>query len=120
MDVFASDKSGEGQHQRVVREKGQWKGEVVRTLHVGSQPEGCVVDDAGERLFLGEEDVGVWVTSASARTATPFESVMKIGPYLHDDVEGLAIYYGRTDGKAITAMWCWMLKRLVPTVALSV
>lgn len=99
LEIFANDKSGEVQHQRVVREKGQWKGEVVRTLHVGSQPEGCVVDDAGERLFLGEEDVGVWVTSASARTATPFESVMKIGPYLHDDVEGLAIYYGRTDGK---------------------
>lgn len=99
LEVFVNDKDGQVQHQRISRVDNQWRGEVVRTLRLPSQPEGCVVDDANGRLFIGEEDVGVWTTSASASRVTPWESVMKVGAQLHADVEGMAIYYGQTDGK---------------------
>lgn len=99
LEVFVNDKDGQIQHQQIQRAGGQWTARVVRQLRLPSQPEGCVVDDAHGRLFVGEEDVGIWTTSASARTATPWEPVMKVGPQLHDDVEGMAIYYGQTDGK---------------------
>jgi len=43
-------------------------------------------------LFLGEEDVGVWAVDARADQPATLTSVIKVGPQLHADVEGLALY----------------------------
>lgn len=94
LEAFVNDKDGRLQHYRIERAGAQWKSRLLRTLRLASQPEGCVVDDAQDRLFVGEEDIGVWVTRADADTPTPWQSVLPVGPLLRADVEGLAIYHG--------------------------
>ncbi|MEZ6031369.1 MAG: phytase [Hyphomonadaceae bacterium] len=65
---------------------------LVRTLRVGSQPEGCVVDEETDTLYIGEEDVGIWKFSFSVGTSDTPVSVAKVdGKRLTDDVEGMSI-----------------------------
>ena len=63
-----------------------------RTWRVGSQPEGCVVDDRTGQLYLGEEDVGIWRIDLNAEGAVPVEFA-RVGAEdgLVADVEGLAL-----------------------------
>lgn len=62
-----------------------------RRFAVPTQPEGCVVDDARGRLYLGEEGAGVWrfdlgtAAAAGALIATAPSAALK------PDVEGLAL-----------------------------
>src|SRR3546814_3122692 len=42
------------------------QGRLVRTLRLASQAEGCVADDRTGRLYVAEEDVGIWRFDASA------------------------------------------------------
>src|SRR5690606_26296789 len=65
---------------------------LVRTLRVGSQPEGCVVDDETGNLYVGEEDVGIWRWNLAAGSSDTPESIAKIDRQrITDDVEGLTI-----------------------------
>ena len=86
--VYVNSKSGRIQ-QFVVTSAG---GKLVRELQVPSQPEGCVVDDAQQRLFVGEEDVAVWLFDATAGGSTAGEPVIAVAehPELVDDIEGVA------------------------------
>lgn len=70
----------------------------VRRFDIGTISEGCIADGAGDALYLGEENVGIWrygldPASGSAR--------VMIQPIEHDvlvaDVEGLTIL---ADGQA--------------------
>lgn len=61
----------------------QWK--------LGSQTEGCVVDDGSGDLYVGEEDVGIWRMSLARPDAAP-EAIAKVdNRTLVADVEGLTI-----------------------------
>ena len=100
-DVYAipNDKSGEFQQIRISavadatrNNQWQWQGEVVRRFQVQSQPEGCVADDQRQRLFIGEEDTGIWTLAAEPQAPGELQLVMKAGEQLVADVEGLAIY----------------------------
>jgi 3-phytase len=51
-----------------------------------------VADDQRQRLFLGEEDAGVWAVDARADGPTELQSVIAVGDVLHADVEGLGLY----------------------------
>ncbi len=65
---------------------------LVRTLRVGSQPEGCVVDDETGNLYVGEEDVGVWRWNLAAGSSDTPESIARVDRQrITDDVEGLTI-----------------------------
>lgn len=67
-------------------------GRLVRRVKVGSQAEGCVVDERTHRLYVAEEDVGLW--RFDARPTGPVEpvSIARVDKErLFDDVEGLAI-----------------------------
>ena len=92
--AFVNDKSGRIDQFRLSSNGQQWQGELVRTLKVPTQPEGCVADDQTHQLFVGEEDVGVWHFQAGAAAETTGELVIsandKQGP-LVADVEGLAL-----------------------------
>ncbi len=74
----------------------QWRAKKMRSLFVGTQPEGCVADESQQRLFLGEEDVGVWTIGAEPNSGTALTSLAKISDTLVDDVEGMGIYYGKS------------------------
>lgn len=73
---------------------GRVTGTKVREFDVGSQPEGCVADDGLARLYIGEEDVGIWEYGAEPTDGTARTSVDTVGGgCLSGGVEGLTIYY---------------------------
>ncbi|MEW5715763.1 MULTISPECIES: phytase [Pseudomonas] len=90
--AIANGKDGTFLQYRLSAPNGRVHGELVRQFKVDSQPEGCVADDQRQRLFIGEEDVGVWTVDARADQPATLTSVIKVGPQLHADVEGLALY----------------------------
>ena len=92
--AIANDKDGTFVQYRLDGSTGQPRGELVRRFKVETQPEGCVADDRNERLFVGEEDVAVWVLDARAEAPTALEKVIGVGGPVHDDIEGLALYQG--------------------------
>lgn len=70
-------------------------GRVVRTMKLATQSEGCVVDESSQRLYVGEEDVGVWRFDARATGATtPTQVIAADRSRLIADVEGMAIAPG--------------------------
>ena len=77
----------------------------VREMKLGTQAEGCVVDDRTGLLYVAEEDVGLWrfaADPAAPATATPIAQVDR--HTLFDDAEGLAIApQGRTGGYLIAS-----------------
>jgi len=90
--AIANGKDGTFLQYRLSAPDGRAQGELVRQFKVDSQPEGCVADDQRQRLFIGEEDVGVWAVDARADQPATLTNVIKVGPQLHADVEGLALY----------------------------
>lgn len=90
--VFVNDKSGLIEQYRIDSVNGGWQGNLVRSLNVPTQPEGCVADDKAAELFVGEEDVGIWRFSADATAGNQGEKIILVdGERLVDDVEGLAV-----------------------------
>ncbi|WP_125781322.1 phytase [Pseudoalteromonas rubra] len=92
--VFANNKAGLTYQYRVKASQDKLHAEKVRAIPLSSQPEGCVADDARGRLFIGEEDVGIWATSLSPADNSQPVAVAKVGEHLVDDVEGLALSFG--------------------------
>lgn len=76
-------------------------GREVRRFTIDSQPEGCVADDSSQQLFVGEEDVGVWVLNAEPNTDTTLHQVATVGDVIKDDVEGLALYHDNNSGETL-------------------
>lgn len=78
---------------------------TVRSMKLGTQAEGCVVDDRTGQLYVAEEDVGLWrfaADPAAPATATPIARVD--GRTLVADAEGLALApKGRTGGYLIVS-----------------
>lgn len=67
-------------------------GVVERRLKVATQPEGCVVDDDAQVLYVGEEDAAIWrVDFDPSADAQPTLVARVDNRTLVADVEGLAI-----------------------------
>ncbi|MEE4251948.1 MAG: phytase [Alcanivoracaceae bacterium] len=97
--VIPNDKDGTFLQYRVSATANEIEIEEVRRFKLESQPEGCVADDAGQRLYVGEEKSGVWTLDARADRPATLEKVISVdGQRLHSDVEGLAIW--QADDKA--------------------
>ncbi|RSS40569.1 phytase [Streptomyces sp. WAC08241] len=65
----------------------------VRLWDAGSAVEGCYADDSTGKLYLGEEDVGVWVYGAEPTAGTgrtSLDSTTGSGGRITADVEGIA------------------------------
>jgi 3-phytase len=92
LEAFANDKDGRVLHTRIERVDGRWRSRVLRRFALASQPEGCVVDDARQRLFIGEEKRGIWAVDARADQPAAPQLVLATGGALVADVEGLGIY----------------------------
>jgi len=77
---------------------------IVRTMKLGTQSEGCVVDPRSARLYVAEEDVGLW--RFDARPDGPVEPV-KIaaadGKQIVADAEGVAIAQEREGGYLVVS-----------------
>lgn len=94
LEVIANDKDGRFVQYRIDWRDNAYVGVVVRRFSVASQPEGCVADDRAGRLFIGEEDHGIWTLTADASAVAAPQLVLPVGPRLVADVEGLALYHG--------------------------
>ncbi len=92
--AFANGKDGTFLQYRLSDVQGQIQGQQVRRFKVDSQPEGCVADDRQQRLFIGEEDVGVWTLDARPDASGELTSVLKVGDVLKADVEGMGLFHG--------------------------
>ncbi len=92
LHAFVNGKDGTYLQYRLHWKNGQIHGDEVRRFVVGSQPEGCVADDERHRLFVGEEDTGVWWVDARPAAPADLQPVLKVGGTLHADVEGLGLY----------------------------
>lgn len=79
---------------------GKVDGKFRRRIQLGGQSEGCVADDELARLYLAEEEVGIWRYGAEPDDTAPPVLVDKTdsGGHLTADVEGLTIYYA-SNGK---------------------
>lgn len=68
----------------------------VRRWRTETQPEGCVADDGGGVLYIGEEGRGVWTLPADPDTPAELTAFAAIADgVLRADVEGLALYRSR-------------------------
>jgi 3-phytase len=45
---------------------------------------------------LGEEDVAVWVKDLNPKTQLPMQQVIGVGEVMHDDIEGMGLYHGKS------------------------
>lgn len=93
--VFINDKDGRFRQFALSAPQGVLRGTLLREFAVKSQPEGCVVDDQNAKLFLGEEDRGVWLVSAHPHDVAKPQLIAEVGIHLTADVEGLGLYHGQ-------------------------
>lgn len=76
---------------------GRVDGREVRAFDVGTAVEGCTVDDETSRLYVGEEDVGIWAYGAEPTDPPARRTLVDrtgAGGHLVADVEGLALVAG--------------------------
>ncbi|MEG3087784.1 phytase [Sphingomonas sp. PB4P5] len=70
-------------------------GRIVRTMKLGTQSEGCAVDPASARLYVAEEDVGLWRFDARPTGAVdPVKVAAADGKAIVADAEGVAVADG--------------------------
>ncbi len=88
------DDTRKRQWQLVDAGNGRVKATHVRDMTFDSQTEGCVVDDAKDALYVGEEDVGLWRLSAKANGGNAKTMIARItdNPAFKDDFEGVGLY----------------------------
>ncbi|MFQ3235667.1 MAG: 3-phytase [Paraglaciecola sp.] len=94
--VLVNDTDGRFQQYQLTAEGTNINGKLVRKFTIGSQPEGCVVDDDHAQLYFGEEARGIWQLSLLAPNSLP-ELIAPLSGTFVADVEGMGIY--RQDGK---------------------
>lgn len=64
----------------------------VRTWNTATQPEGCVVDDELKRIYIGEEEHGIWELDARPSSPSELELFVDLShESLVADIEGLAL-----------------------------
>ncbi|WP_150305575.1 phytase [Pseudomonas saliphila] len=90
--AIPNDKDGRFLQYRLNGRSGKISGELVREFAVASQPEGCVVDDQRQRLFIGEENAAVWALDAGEDASTEMTRVIGVDAPIKADIEGLALY----------------------------
>lgn len=88
IDQLAIDLSGPAPSVRKVRE-----------MKLGSQSEGCVADDRSGKLYVAEEDIGLWRFDAAPDAPATATAIARVdGKSLVADAEGLAIAPSGKDG----------------------
>ncbi|MDT9597671.1 phytase [Sphingosinicella rhizophila] len=86
-------KDGQARQYRIDSTGGEPRGIEVRRFAIGSQSEGCVVDDGSARLYIGEEAKGLWSYSFAPDGGDQRKLVQGVdgSGRLVADVEGVAL-----------------------------
>lgn len=93
--VFVNDKDGRYQQYRISATKPNIVAKKVREFALPSQPEGCSADDRTGKLYMGEEDAGIWQIDAEPNLSAQASRIADVGDILKDDVEGMEVYHGQ-------------------------
>lgn len=90
--IVAALKDGTVREIALTRAEGQFSGAIKREWKIATQIEGCVVDEAGNDVFVGEEGVGIWRIDLDDPSSQPVAFArVDGGATLFPDVEGLTI-----------------------------
>lgn len=89
--AFINDKDGRFKQYQILHTSNGLDAQLVREFALHSQPEACVVNDATADLFIGEENVGVWLFNAEPNATISGRLLAATGDVLVADVEGLAL-----------------------------
>lgn len=92
--AIANDANGKFEQYHLTQTNSKIQAQKVRTFSVDSQPEGCVADDQTGQLFIGEEDVAVWVLDAQPTAPAKLSKVIGVNDVVKADIEGMAFYRG--------------------------
>jgi len=77
-------------------------GRIVRSMKLGTQSEGCAVDDRTGQLYVTEEQDGLW--RFDPKSTTPAKIAAADGKDIVADAEGVAIApYGLTGGYVVVS-----------------
>jgi 3-phytase len=82
------------QFRLTVAADGTGSAALVRQFEVGSESEGCVVDDAEHALYLAQEDVGLWRYGADPGDGDHrrlVDGVLDRGGHQTGDIEGVTL-----------------------------
>lgn len=96
-DIYAipSDKDGTFIQYHLSALKNKVNAKEIQKFSVRTQPEGCVVDDKNDQIFLGEEDRAVWQKSLLQNNSN-LQEVATVGKnQIQDDIEGMGLYHGK-------------------------
>jgi 3-phytase len=95
LSVFVITRAGRVRQYRLHDADGDGllQGSLAREFVVGSEAEGCVADDATGRLYVSEEDVGLWRYGAEPGSGSARVLVDAVAPdgHLAYDVEGVTL-----------------------------
>ncbi|MBI4767175.1 MAG: phytase [Deltaproteobacteria bacterium] len=95
--LTTSKKGDIEQYELTGDEKGKVAGKKVRSWRIGKS-EAVAADDEEGKIYISEEDRGVWEVGGEPEDPTPGKLVIRLGENgLTGDIEGLAIYY-KPDG----------------------
>ncbi|MCG9494171.1 phytase [Acinetobacter pittii] len=96
-EIYAipNDKNGTFIQYHITAVQQKVQAQEVQRFSVKTQPEGCAVDDATGRIFLGEEGAAVWVKDLNPKTQLPMQQVISVGNVMHADIEGIGLYHGK-------------------------
>ena len=90
--AIVNDKKGNVEQYRLFDNgSGLVDAELVRTLKLPGQLEGCVADDILGHLYIGEEESGIWKFDADPNGSKEGVLIDTIGPHIAADVEGLTL-----------------------------
>jgi 3-phytase len=93
--VFINDSNGEKRQWELADAgNGRVRAVRVRDFVFSTQVEGCVADDDAGKLYVAEEDVGLWSLSAEPDGGSAMTMLARIteNPALKDDLEGVGLY----------------------------
>jgi len=105
LSVFACDGDGQAAQWYVLSTPRGIELQLARRLRFGSGLEGCVACDASGRLFVAEEDVGIWCLDAEPDAPDDRRLVDEVGGgHLEADIEGLGVV--EANGHAVLLVSC--------------
>lgn len=71
---------------------------LARKWELKSQAEGMVVDPITNKIFIAEEDVGIWVFPAEPYLEPVGNLIAEVGDFgIESDLEGLTLYHGEEE-----------------------
>ncbi|MDX2162635.1 MAG: phytase [bacterium] len=92
--VIAISDDGSAEQWWLDGSSGEIAGTLARSLSIGSETEGCVVDDALRALYVAEEGIAIWRYGAEPESGT-IRRIVDLGVprgNITEEVEGLAVY----------------------------